>query len=429
MNLASWLEYIQALHPREIELGLERVSAVAARLGPACPGTRVITVGGTNGKGSCVAMLEALLMAHGFRVGSYTSPHIHRYNERIRIHGEEASDAALCEAFQQVETARQGTRLTYFEFGTLAALILLAKAKLDFVVLEVGLGGRLDAVNIIAPDVAIITSIDLDHTDWLGPTREEIGREKAGIMRPGKPALCADHDPPRSLLDYAAELAATLLLIGRDFSGVRPKTGGWQFHGRGSDEKPRQMLFRNVPRLHEDGAAAAIQALLLLGLELDAGRTDAVLAQACLPGRFEHIHDADRNRHVLFDVAHNPAAATLLSHRLRDLKRGELGHGRILAVVAIMADKDVEGFLLALDSAVDIWYIAQVNLPRCMPARELAARLRHLRPAARIFEFSNPGSAYESACEEARLEDLILVTGSFYTVAELRRSGFGSEQT
>ncbi|MEZ5491851.1 MAG: bifunctional tetrahydrofolate synthase/dihydrofolate synthase [Gammaproteobacteria bacterium] len=419
-DLQAWLDYIEALHAREIDLGLDRVRAVARHLMPDRPSARVITVAGTNGKGSCVATLEGLLLAQGLKVGVYTSPHLQRYNERIRICGQEVSDSSLCEAFSLIEAARGDISLTYFEFGTLAALLLFQQAELDVLVLEVGLGGRLDAVNIVDCDVAVITSIDLDHTDWLGETREEIGREKAGILRSGKPLVCADRQPPASVLEVAGAVSSPVYLAGREFDQRISDTGAWSWQGSNQRDCQLNLDTLRVPALHPDVVAAAMQALLLLGLLPEAAVVDRVLAELRLAGRYEQFRDASGSCEVVLDVAHNPAAAKLLKNRLAAAKANSPVARQVLLVLAIMADKDVEGFVQALDSVVDIWYIAQVNQPRCLAAQKLAERMEPIISSQPVTVCQDVVSAYQQACEHAGPDDLVVVTGSFLTVAAIR---------
>ncbi|MGE5169714.1 MAG: bifunctional folylpolyglutamate synthase/dihydrofolate synthase, partial [Rudaea sp.] len=316
-SLAQWLGFIETLHPRSIAMGLTRVAAVARRMGIAivCP---VITVGGTNGKGSTCAMLEAMLRHAGYRTGLYMSPHLERYNERVRIAGDEAGDAALVGAFEGVEKARRAasdaTPLTYFEFGTLAALSLFADAALDVLILEVGLGGRLDAVNIIDPDAAVVTTVDIDHVDYLGASREDIGREKAGILRAGRPAICGDPDPPRSLVAHAQAIGATLWTIGRDFHAVAEDRAQWRYEGpAGSRYGLPYPALRG--RYQLANAATALAALDALRERLPVA-TSAVregLVHVALAGRFQVLPGRPV---TVLDVAHNPQAARVLADAL-----------------------------------------------------------------------------------------------------------------
>jgi dihydrofolate synthase/folylpolyglutamate synthase len=410
-GLDAWLAHIEALHPRGsagIELGLERVVAVRSRLGQrqTCP---VILVAGTNGKGSTCAMLERILLAAGYRTGLYTSPHLLRYNERVRIGGAAVDDAALCAAFPRVEQARGDLALTYFEFGTLAAWEVFAAAELDVVILEVGLGGRLDATNIYRPDCTIVTGVDLDHMDYLGPDRESIGREKAGIFRSGIPAICGDPQPPQSLVDYAAQLAADLRLIGRDF-GYQRQEGQWLYwngaHRRGG------LAF---PALRGDcqlgNAACALMALDSLHDRLPVAMQDIRrgLLEVELPGRFQVLPGRPT---VVLDVAHNPQAARVLAANL-----GGMGfHRHTWAVFGMLADKDVDSVIDALRDRVTHWLPCTLEGRRGANADFLATRLA-ARGLSAAGCFAEPAAALAFARENAGEDDRILIFGSFLTVA------------
>jgi dihydrofolate synthase/folylpolyglutamate synthase len=419
VNLDSWLQTIQSLHPTEIELGLERIRTAAARLGLQRPAPWVITVAGTNGKGSCVAVTEAVLLRAGYRTGAYTSPHIHRYNERLRIDGVDIDDESLCRAFEKVAAARGDVSLTYFEFGTLAALVIMAETSLDVAILEVGLGGRLDAVNIIDADVAIISQLGLDHQEWLGPDLDSIGREKAGIMRSGRPVVCGDRELPASVIRHAADISAVLLQQERQFGWQAAQQGHWHWWGQGADG--RECRLDNLPacRLHRDNCAAALQALNLLPLNLPEIAIREAIAGVSVPGRFEVRSDPATGRRVIFDVGHNPSAAALISRNLHALGQQSAQAPKVAAVLAMMADKDVRGFLGNLESRVDIWYIAGVDQPRAMAVEKLAALLDDcgLRRSARLY--ADPQEAYRDAVTAGGI-DLVLVTGSFFTVAAVR---------
>ncbi len=420
MQLAQWLEYIESLHPREIELGLDRVHEVARRMGVDHTGTTVITVAGTNGKGSCVATLDTLLRTLGKRVGSYTSPHLQRYNERILLNGIEAESTALCRAFEFIEQCRGDIPLTYFEFGTLAALLLFQQEEAEVIVLEVGMGGRLDAVNIVDSDVAVITSVDLDHTAWLGETRDQIAREKAGIMRPGRPLVLADRQPPAPVFELAATGSVPVYRIGHEFRQHVTVEGDWHWRGVTVDGLQVSVDVPFLPTLHADVVAAALQALLLLDLLPEPQQLRQALATVRLPGRFEIFTTPRSQSRTILDVAHNPGAAAELCRRLQGLRDTRDTPGQLIAVLAMMADKDVEGFIRALDSVVDIWYIAQVNQARCMPAQQLARKVKSVVGSSEPILFQDVAGAYENACRVAGSEDFIVVTGSFFTVAEIR---------
>jgi dihydrofolate synthase/folylpolyglutamate synthase len=409
-SLAAWLAYLETLHPKAISLGLERVRAVHDRLAlaPACP---IVTVTGTNGKGSTSAFLERMLSAGGYRVGLYTSPHLLRYNERVRIAGAEATDAELTAAFAAVEAVRQDIPLTYFEFGTLAALWLFARVQTDALVLEVGLGGRLDAVNIVDADVAVVTTIAIDHTDYLGLTREDIGREKAGIFRTGRVAVCADPDPPTALVDHARAIGAVLLRIGVDFGFVAGEMQ-WRYFGPGGARHglPYPAL-RGVYQLAN--AAAALTALdaLRAHLPVDMGAVRDALVSIELPGRFQVLPGRPV---TVLDVAHNVQAARALADTVAAMGF----HPQTLAVFGIMADKDVDAVIAALKPRVDQWLVATLPPPRGATAMLLRERLEQagIAPDA-IRTFDDAGAAYRAAREIAAEADRIIVFGSFLTVA------------
>jgi dihydrofolate synthase/folylpolyglutamate synthase len=404
-SLAGWLDYIERQHPQPIALGLERVADVSKKLQIKidCP---IITVGGTNGKGSTCAMLESILQAGGYRTGLYTSPHLLRYNERVRIAGREAEDGALCEAFAAVERARGGVPLTYFEFGTLAAFFLFSKENLDAVILEVGLGGRLDAVNLLDADCAVLTGIGIDHVEFLGDSREAIGREKAGIFRPGRPAVVADPDPPASVLMADARL----LLLGRDF-GYRPQGTQWSWWGPAGRRSglaypaPRgQMQLRN--------ASAALAALDSLRERLPVAMQDVRrgLAEVSVPGRFQVLPGRPQ---LVLDVAHNPQAAAVLAANL-----GESGYApETIAVFGMLKDKDIAGVVRAVAPRITRWHLATLPGPRGAEARFLSSVLLAMKIQAPIAEHDSVAGALAAAKKEAAENDKIVVFGSFLTVA------------
>jgi dihydrofolate synthase/folylpolyglutamate synthase len=387
------------------------------KLAFSCP---VIMVAGTNGKGSTCAMLEAMLMQSGYRVGLYIKPHFLDFNERARINGEMASDAALVASFDVVEGARGDIDLTYFEFTTLAIAHLLSKADIDVAILEVGLGGRLDAVNVIEPDVSIVTSIDIDHKDYLGDTREEIGFEKAGIFRPGKPAICSDPQPPASLIKHAEEIGADLWLLGRDFNFQGDKQQ-WAYGGRAQRRNSLAYpALRGANQLLNASAALAALEALRLVLPVGAQEVRAGLAMVELPGRFQVL--AGRPTTVL-DVAHNPHAAAALAQNL-----GNMGFHRFTyAVFGIMQDKDIDAVVEHMAPYVDHWCLAALPSPRSADVAELAALLEAKRPAGAqegkladefsVKTFADPAAAFADATSRAGQDDRIVVFGSFYTVA------------
>jgi dihydrofolate synthase/folylpolyglutamate synthase len=433
-TLSDWLAYQQQIHPRTIDMGLDRVRAVWQRMGGARPAPVVITVGGTNGKGSTVAFLEAMLRAGRMRVGAYTSPHILRYNERVRVDGVEATDQELVDAFDRIEAARGGVTLTYFEFGTLAALDICARAGLDVAVLEVGLGGRLDAVNIVDADCSVVVTVDLDHMEYLGPDRESIGREKAGIFRAGRPAIVGETNPPRSLLEYARAIGAEVQVLGRDF-GWSPDVGQLTWWRR-DPAQPRhvapaggddsgvvvhgELALEGAFQYHN--AAAAVAALHGLGSRVrwDARalekHADGTPAAPFLPGRLQHI---GAQPDLVVDVGHNPQAARELAHWL-DRHRVP---GITRAVFGALADKDIEGVVAAVGARVARWYLAglEAESPRGETADRLAARVRAALPEAACTAYPEIVAALAAARAEAGPDDRILAFGSFHVVAPVLR--------
>lgn len=415
MNLSQWLSTIESLHPSEIDLGLERLRVVADRMQLSRPAKLVITVAGTNGKGSTVAMLESIYLAAGFRVGTYTSPHLFLYNERIRLNGQMVSDQALCDCFESINQARGEVSLTYFEFGTLAGLQLLEDAQLDVAILEVGLGGRLDGVNIVDPDIAVITSIGLDHQDWLGDTRELIGREKAGIFRHGIPAICGDSEPPQSVLDEAERLGSHLVVQGRDFH-YRKAGGVWEWHGVELSGEPCAQSELPIPALDLINASTVLQVVRCAALPVSATALREALAKVSVQGRFQRVVNSAGKTHYL-DVAHNPQAAQLLARKLLDLRENGQLPGVVRVVLAMMQDKDHIEFYNALESMADFWYIAAFPQLRCTKAPLLLEKLRQAG-APTLGPFNKVADALFQAQEDASQDDIILVTGSFITVAE-----------
>lgn len=404
-TLQDWLAWQERLHPKAIELGLERVRTVAERLALLPPRARTLMVGGTNGKGSSATLAAAIYREAGYRVGLYTSPHLLRYNERVAIDGQPASDADLCRAFQAIDAARDGISLSYFEFGTLAALWLFREAEVGVQVLEVGLGGRLDAVNIVDADAALITNIGLDHTDWLGPDRESIGREKAGILRRGRPAVIADRHPPESIALQAAQLGIALTQLGRDYD-YAPTDHHWAWHGPGGRIEPLPMpaLPGAVQLQNASGVLAVVMRLQdLLPVPLDAIRR--ALPQLRLPGRLQRLDS------LLVDVGHNAEAAQVLAEHLRALQIS----GRIRLVLGMLADKPVEAYARALAPLVALVYAAGLPGPRGLDGQGLAARLRSLGVDTAVCR--DVTDALDRARADSEDGDLIVVAGSFLTVA------------
>ena len=408
-TLSDWLEFIERQHPNSIDMGLDRVRDVASRMGLQRPAKRVIAVGGTNGKGSTVAFVEAIARAHGWKVGSYTSPHLLRYNERVRIDGAEADDAALVAGFEAVEAARGDTPLTYFEYGTLCALWLFARSKLDLAVLEVGLGGRLDAVNLVDADASIITTVDLDHQDWLGGDIEAIGFEKAGIARPFKPLVLGDDDPPASVLRHAYAIGAQSWRIANDFFAEPIDAGTWRWREVGfSMQLPMPALAAPVQLRN---AACAIAALRALGARIDKRTHAQGVANAQVAGRLQRFERDGVE--VVVDVGHNPQGARALAAWLRTQPKR-----RTLAVYAALTDKDVVGVVAALAHAVDGWHVAGLADagPRGQDVDAFALRLAGTAAAA-AERHADVGTALQAAIAEAAPDGRVLLFGSFHTAA------------
>jgi dihydrofolate synthase / folylpolyglutamate synthase len=422
VTLADWLNYLEQLHPKTIELGLARVNAVREKLSlnPQFP---IITVGGTNGKGSTCAMLEAMLHAAGYRVGCYTSPHIIDYNERVRIDKQAVGDEALCEAFAKVERARGDISLTYFEFGTLAAMQLFIDQGLDAAILEVGLGGRLDAVNVFDADCSVVTSIDIDHTDYLGETREEIAYEKAGIFRAGRVAIYGDRDMPRAITSEALRIGAQLWRMGEQFAPppipASPLRGReslqWNYIGPGGARNalPYPAL-RGAYQLNNASAAlAALDALKeKLPVSMEAVRRG--LVELHLAGRFQVLPGKPMQ---ILDVAHNPQAARSLAANL-----AALPPARTWAVFAMLKDKDMSGVVQALNLQIDVWLVSGIAQPRGAAASDLVEVLRGEGVTGEIRQFSSISDAWTLACNEAAENDRIAAFGSFYTVAAVMQA-------
>lgn len=417
-TLDDWLGYIERQHPRDIALGLDRVRSVAVSMGLGKPAAQVITVGGTNGKGSTVAFIEAIARSAGWRVGAYTSPHLLRYNERVRIDGDDAADDQLIEAFAVVERARGETPLTYFEFGTLAALHLFERAQLDLAVLEVGLGGRLDAVNVIDPDVAVITTVDIDHTDWLGPDRESIGAEKAGIARAWKPLVLGEIDSPSSVLRHAYAMGANALRLGSDFFHDVVDEQHWRWREVGAElELPPPALAAPAQR---NNAATAIAALRALESPPPDSAFAPGIASARLSGRLQpFVHEGAE---IIVDVGHNPQAARELAGWLR-AQPAKPTH----IVFAALADKDAAGVISAFDDLRVQWHLAGLTSAssRGQTVDALAQRLAGTS-AASATRHRTVAEALDAAVEAGR-EGRILVFGSFHTAAEALRWLHSSE--
>lgn len=414
-SLSDWLDALERQHPKTIDLGLERVREVAGRMQLGKPAPCVITVGGTNGKGSTVAFIEATARAAGLRVGAYTSPHLLAYNERVRIAGRDANDAELVEGFEAVDAARGATSLTYFEHGTLAALWLFERADLDLAVLEVGLGGRLDAVNIVDADVAVVTTVDIDHTDWLGSERETIGFEKAGIARAWKPLVLGEDDPPASVLRHAYAIGASAIRANCDFlfAPIDPSLWRWR--------EPGFELELPMPRLSAPAqvrnAATAIAALRASDLAIPHDAWVRGVAEARAPGRLQAFEREGVD--IVVDVAHNPQAAGELAAWLEARPPA----GRVLAVFAALADKDVAGIVAKLAAHVDRWWLAGLEDagPRGQGVDALAANLADTA-AAGALRATDVSAALAAALAAARAGDRVLVFGSFHSAAAALRA-------
>ncbi|WP_010597095.1 bifunctional tetrahydrofolate synthase/dihydrofolate synthase [Rickettsiella massiliensis] len=403
----QWLSYLETLHLKTIDLGLERVNKVAARIGVrqfACP---VILVAGTNGKGSTVGLLQAILASAGYRVGTYTSPHLLEFNERIQFAGVPVSDHALLEAFHYIEQQRQEISLSHFEFTTLAAFHLFKQASLDVLILEIGLGGRLDAVNCVAADLAIITSIDFDHMDYLGTTLEAIGAEKAGIIQAKKPCVYGDVTSIASITQRAQALESPLYQQASDFH-YQKQGKTWSWHNA-------QQRFEHLPlpTIDLQNAATVLQAIDLLKsfFTITRDHIEQGLNEVFIPGRFQIIQDSPQ---VILDVAHNPAGARCLTKRLKGENKPKKTH----AVFAMLEDKDHQNTCAPLIEMIDVWHVASLpTTPRGASAAQLTSMLRSLNKQVVYQQYSNPGIAYQNALSQLEPSDRVLVFGSFYTVA------------
>jgi dihydrofolate synthase / folylpolyglutamate synthase len=414
MTLDAWLARLEAAHPVGIDLGLDRVSKVAERMGllQAPIAERVITVAGTNGKGSTVAMLESLALKHGLSVAAYTSPHLIRYNERLRLDGVEADDELLMAGFAAVEQARlqqEPVSLTYFEVGTLGALWAIAQSRPQLAVLEVGLGGRLDAVNVIDPNVAVVTTVAQDHAAFLGNDIQVIGREKAGIMRSDRPAVLGSQTLPRSVHEHAAQIGARVHALGQDFNHQGKET--WAWRGRDASQAQIELVDLPDPHLPRDNAATALQAFVLCDIAVQADACRRAFAEVQLAGRMQW------HGQWCLDVGHNPHAAEYLARRLGECS-GLRGSGRLLALLGMLDDKDAEGVMAALASVVDAWVTVSLSGERGRSAEDLAQRLEH-RGLTVLHCADDPLAGAEWLEAHMEEQDQVLVTGSFLTVGAI----------
>lgn len=404
--LDTWLDYLLSIHPSEIDMGLKRVSRVARRLdvltlGSAQVNTKVVTVAGTNGKGTTCAMLESILRLSGLSVGVYSSPHMLKYNERVRINGVDVSDAEFVAAFEQIEAARADISLTFFEYATLAGLLLFKAAQLDVVILEVGLGGRLDATNMIDADISVVTAVDLDHQSYLGDTRELVGREKAGIFRAGKPAIVGEPNLPHTVNDVANELGARLYRVGQEFD-YQASANSWQFSGQ-----VLQLTDLVLPTLPLPNAATVLAIIERGWPDIPAAIINQGLASARLTGRLERVSEQPL---ILLDVAHNPHAARFLVAQLKPLVTGK----RVFSLCGMLKDKDIAGVLQVIDPIVDVWHLVSLHGERGASASQLK---QHLATETKAHEHGDIASAWSALKAQITPDDVVIVFGSFYTVA------------
>ena len=415
-SLNQWLSYLEQLHSQEIDLGLDRIKQVAKRLDTDWDAVKIV-VGGTNGKGSTCAMLESIYLSAGYQVGLYTSPHLIHFNERIRLNGSQASDEQIVEQLDRIEKARGEISLSYFEYTTLAAILLFKESQTQVAIFEVGLGGRLDAVNLIDADCSIITSIAIDHVSYLGDTREQIAWEKAHIYRKGKPAICADPEPPQTLIDYAKEIGADLQLFGRDFNFSGDQVQ-WTFADR---HQRRNALaypsLRGANQLINAAAALAAIGALKMSVPVPNQSIRQGLLQVDLPGRFQILPGQPT---TVLDVAHNPHAAAVLQHNLHVMSYFPY----TTAVFAMLNDKDADEVIKTLAKSIDYWYCATLSGGRGLSGQELADKINSLIPKDKdglpqVEVFDSPRLAYDAAKERSQLEDRIVVFGSFLTVADV----------
>ena len=412
-HLQEWLDWQETLHSKKIELGLERIAEVASNMGVSNPKYKTIVVAGTNGKGSIVSTLESIYHCAGYRVGAYTSPHLLHYNERIRVNKNNIDDDSLCNAFNKVDEARGDTSLSYFEFGTLAAMQIFNDSELDIAIYEVGLGGRLDAVNILDSDVAIVASIGIDHIQWLGGTRELIGFEKAGVFRAEHDAICGDIDPPKSLQEHAEKLGTEIFYINQAYSYRINSDQTWSFL---SDHLNWENL--PMPNLHGEiqirNSATAIMGLSQMDKKLPVTResVERGLGSISLPGRFQRIQSTCE---IILDVAHNLDSAEVLAKNLRELEPVS----KTIAVFAVLSDKDVCGIVEAVGGSIDEWHISQLASDRTLDTETLKKQLNNCSHDTAIYTHASIAEAYNTVKNAANESVRMVVFGSFLTVAEV----------
>ena len=405
-NLSEWLTWMEQCHPSEIELGLDRIRQVAQNLAFDFTDSTVVTVAGTNGKGSTVSYLNSIYHQAGYSVGSFTSPHFIEYNERVRLNGLNASDELLCDAFEKIDQARGEIPLTYFEFGTLAALVIFSEAKPDLVLLEVGLGGRLDAVNIIDADISVVTTVALDHTDWLGDDRDVIGYEKAGVFRSGKPAICGDLNPPYTVAEHAGKIGAELHQADKEFS-FQQLDQQWQWQGLNVQGQVVCIDEIPVPQLPLQNASTALQVCQFIDLEITEEQLKRGVSTASLTGRMQHIERDET--HYWLDVAHNPEAAELLQQRVKELS------GSKILVLGMLADKDCQQVIQLLEPVFDQIYLVSLNVPRGQTAGQLESMFSD---TSNVQTGTDVHAVIESIKRLNIAAENVIIAGSFYTVAD-----------
>ena len=404
-SLDDWLFYLESVHPANIAMGLERVADVANNIGLLNIPSKIILIGGTNGKGTTARCLESLLLAQGYSVGTYASPHLIRYNERVRINGQELDDQYHVDAFNKLEQGRGSTPLTYFEYGTLGALAIFKRFEVDYVLLEVGLGGRFDATNIVTPYASVITTIDLDHKEYLGDTRELVAYDKAGIFRKDTPAIIGDLSIPHTMIDYGNEISANMTLSGTDFIfKEHDKTFSWQFE--------KHNLTLNKPAIPAQNAATALTVLSVLNLLPNVDVIKNCLANLVVEGRFEQLSTEPL---VFTDVAHNPESARYLANKLLSYK--DKGF-KVHALAAMLADKDKAAVLKELTHLVDDWFLASLGGPRGDSANNLKEALQSVSTHDKVQSFESVERALSVILPKQQDNVILIVFGSFFTVAD-----------